>query len=116
VPYRLLTKKLALQRLVGVKPKLRILAEQFGQKEIAVIPEPRVRLCLVDADLAHSVFQEGFIVVLAFDRVEAHEQHVRNDAVAEHIALVAIGFFALSTVLNDLRGHVAHGSAALVAF
>lgn len=39
-----------------------------------------------------------------------------NDAEAEHIALVVVGFLVLSAVLDDLWSHVAHGSAPFVAF
>jgi len=38
-----------------------------------------------------------------------------NYAKTEYIAFIVIWFFVLSTVLDDLGGHVTHGSTSFVA-
>lgn len=41
---------------------------------------------------------------------------MRNDAIAEHIALISIWFFGFPTVLDDFWSHIAHRSTSFIAF
>lgn len=73
-------------------------------------------LLLRELYVALLVLLHSFVVVLALEGVEPQQHHMCYDAEAEHVTLAVVHLLLLRGVVNYLKGHVAHGSAALKPF
>jgi hypothetical protein len=111
-----LVQKIGFESLLGIEAELRVLREQFRQKQIATVPIFAIHHILINHYLTSLVLHVSLVIVLPLDWVDPKQQHVRNNAKTEQIAFVTVGFFALPAVLDDFWCHVAHCSASFVAF
>ena len=69
---------------------------------------------LVQVYIAGFILFERLIVVFPLEGVVPNQQHVRDNAETEDVALRPIGFLALPCILYYLGSHVSHGPASLV--
>jgi hypothetical protein len=109
-----MVEKLALQGLIGIHSKLRVLRQALRQEQRAMFSPLGSSHSFVDVDIASLVPDICLIVTVSFDWVVPQQQHMSYNAETKYVAFVVVWFFVLPTVLDDLWSHVTHGAASFV--